>query len=43
MTSCHFTLESIERAGEYGISVGDPRVDLPAVFERKDAIVARLR
>ncbi len=36
-------LESIGRAGEYGILVGDPRVDLPAVFARKDAIVERLR
>lgn len=42
LASVH-VLESIGRAGEYGISVGDPRVDLPAVFERKDAIVARLR
>jgi dihydrolipoamide dehydrogenase len=42
LASAH-VFESIKRAGEYGISVGDPSVDLSAVFERKDAIVARLR
>ncbi len=36
-------LENLGRAGEYGIEVRDFRADLPAVFARKDAIVARLR
>ncbi len=36
-------LENLGRAGEYGIEVRDFRADLPAIFARKDAIVARLR
>src|SRR5918994_3497482 len=33
----------VRRAGEFGVRVGAPTVDLAAVVDRKDAIVTRIR
>ena len=36
-------LQAVRRAGEFGVRVGDPEVDWPAMQARKDQVVARLR
>ncbi len=35
--------QQVRRAGEFGVQVGSPVVDLAAVIDRKDAIVTRIR
>lgn len=37
------TLETIGRAADFGLKVGDPEVDLPALHRHKNKIVERLR
>ena len=36
-------LELARRAGEFGVRVASAEPDVPAMFDRKDAVVARLR
>src|SRR5436309_500584 len=36
-------LQAVQRAGDFGVRVGEPEVDWPAMQARKDEVVARLR
>ena len=36
-------LQAVRRAGDFGVRVGEPEVDWPAMQARKDEVVARLR
>ncbi len=35
-------LDLVRRAGEFGVAVGEPRLDWPRALQRKDAVVAQL-
>jgi dihydrolipoamide dehydrogenase len=43
LLACAEALETIRDADEYGIQVGEPTPDLPAMMERKEKISAQLR
>ncbi|OFW60423.1 MAG: dihydrolipoyl dehydrogenase [Candidatus Solincola sediminis] len=43
LLACAETMETIRDAEEYGIQVGDPVADLPAMVDRKEKISAQLR
>jgi dihydrolipoamide dehydrogenase len=43
MIACAAVAQTIRRAGDYGIRVGSPEVDLGAVVDRKDRIVQGIR